>query len=182
VAGRTKIEPRLRAEFKELARDLVACDREAKRNQRSQNTIGEIERALVRAFLLGRELGASAYMPDRPAELGIDWEEVPPRGRETLSSMTYRNKAFEVMNPVGLRRGTASGRDRWSHIYTDGRLSSHSVAAGSVNSLVALGLLAASEEDGDTLALTAKGRATCEAYWRRFNECDPSLPRESWRR
>lgn len=182
MAARPKIEPRLRALFKETARDIVGRDRDARRQGWSQNTIGEIERALVSAFLLGCDLGPTIAMPDRPSYFGVSWEEVPPRGRQTLSSLTFRTQAFSVTNPVGLYRVEIEGRERWSQIYADGQVSDHSVSAGAVTPLVRLGLLAPSGDDSDILILTGRGRATCEAYWRRFDERDPSLPRENLRR
>lgn len=179
---RTKIDPRLRALFKEVAREIVARDRDARRRGWSQNTIGEIERALVRAFLMGSDLDTTALIPERPAHLGLNWEEVPPRGRETLSHLTFRNKSFPVANAKGLCRILVEGRERWSQIYADGRVSDHSVSAGAVNPLIRLGLMARSADESEILVLTAKGRATCEAYWRRFDARDASLPRENLRR
>ena len=40
---------KMRALFREAARDIVARDREARKGGRTQNTIGEIERAMVKA-------------------------------------------------------------------------------------------------------------------------------------
>lgn len=180
MAGK-RIDPRLRAEFKEQAREIIGRDRAARSHGWSQNTIGEIERALVRAFQLGQELGTMPFAPPRPEHLGIDWEEVKPRGREVLMGLTYRSDAFEVENPIGLRRILDDGRTRWANVYADGRMSEHSVASGSVDPLVRLGLLAPSTVSDETLALTAKGRATCEAYWRRRADGDRTLPKESIR-
>ena len=83
--------------------------------------------------------------------------------------------------PVGLRRVSEGGLPRWVSDYPDGRASDHFVAAGSVSALVRSGLLAASEADLGLLVLTAKGRATCEACWRRRAKNDVALPRESVR-
>ncbi|MGO1164722.1 hypothetical protein ACTOV4_22930 [Brucella sp. C7-11G] len=54
-----KISARLRAEFKEVARQIISVDRMALKHGSSQNTIGAIERAMVDAFQLGQELGLS---------------------------------------------------------------------------------------------------------------------------
>lgn len=178
---RSKIDPRLRAQFKEVAREIISRDRKANKLGRSQNTIGEIERALVQAFALGQELGDAPYSAPRPDHLGIDWEEVSPRGREVLASLTYRHDQFAVTNPIGLRRVPSGQQARWASEDEDGRVSDHTVAAGSVNPLVRAGLLAVSETDGELLVLTAKGRATCEAYWRRRAAHDASLPKENIR-
>lgn len=174
-----RIEPRLRAEFREAARDIVNRDRSARKYGMSQNTIGEIERAMVRAFQLGEELGGATYASPRPAHHGIDWEEVRPRGREVLMDLTFRSGGFDVVDPIGLRCVEMNGRERWATVYADGRQSDRTVAAGSVNPLVKAGLL--EKCDDGLLALTPKGRATCEAYWRRRAVEDPSLPKESLR-
>lgn len=180
MAGK-RIDPRLRAEFKEQAREIVGRDRTARKHGWSQNTIGEIERALVRAFQLGQERDNVPLVSPRSEHLGIDWEEVKPRGREVLMGLTYRSDAFDVENPIGLRCILSDGRKRWASVYANGRLSEHSVASGSVDPLVRHRLLAPSEASIETLVLTAKGRATCEAYWRRRADGDRTLPRESLR-
>lgn len=176
--ARSKIDPRLRAQFKEVAREIISRDRRLNKAGRSQNTIGEIERALAQAFALGQELGDAPYSVPWPDHLGIDWEEVQPRGRGVLSGLTYRSGQFEVINAVGMRCLQAGQQVRWASEYENGRVSDHTVAAGSVNPLVRAGLLASSAADGELLVLTPKGRATCEAYWRRRAEGDRSLPKE----
>jgi hypothetical protein len=49
MAGK-RIDPRLRAAFKEQAREIIGRDRTARKHGWSQNTIGEIERVLSIAF------------------------------------------------------------------------------------------------------------------------------------
>lgn len=176
-----RIDPRLRAQFKEQARGIVGRDRAAHKHGWSQNTIGKIERALDRAFQLGQEFGATPFPPPWPEHLGIDWEEVKPRGRDVLMGLTYRHETFPVENPIGSRRISDNGRTRWASIYANDRVSEHSVASGSVDPLVRIGLLAPADASGETLVLTAKGRATCEAYWRRRADGDRTLPKESIR-
>ena len=174
-----RINARLRAEFREAAREIINRDRAARKFGLSQNTIGEIERAMVRAFQLGRELGTAPDAPPRPAHLGIDWEEVRPRGREVLIDMTHRSDAFEVVNPIGLRCVDIVGCKRWAQVWADNKQSDRTVAAGSVNPLIQDGLLEL--RDDTLLVLTAKGRATCEAYWRRRAVEDSTLPKEGLR-
>jgi hypothetical protein len=178
---RSKIDPRLRAEFKEIARSIISRDRRARKLGRSQNTIGDIERALVEAFVFGQELGDAPYSVPGSAHSGIDWEQVPPRGREVLASLTYRNDQCEVSNAVGLRQLPSGEKTRWGSQYESGRVSGHTVADGGVSPLARLGLLAPSAQDHDLLVLTAKGHATCDAYWRRLQDGDPNLPRANIR-
>lgn len=86
-----RIDPRLRAQLKEIARDIISRDRSARKYGTTQNTIGEIERALVRAFRLGQDMGDLPFAPPRPDHLGVGWEEVNPRGREVLRGLSYRH-------------------------------------------------------------------------------------------
>jgi len=179
MAGK-RIEPRLRAEFRKAAREIIGRDRFARKHGLSQNTIGEIERALVGAFELGRTLGDMPFAPPRAADHPLDWEELAPRGREVLDSLTYRNEAYPTSPPLGLRRLEIAGRNRWALIWPDGRVSERHVATGSVDPLVRLGLLEPGEAE-DVLILSPRGFATCEAYWRRVAAEDPTLPRMSIR-
>lgn len=82
---RAKIDPERRASYKETARKIVGADRSARRHGASQDTIGTIERALVAAFLDGCE---QATIPAVETE-ELTWIQIPPRSRETLSSMTF---------------------------------------------------------------------------------------------
>jgi hypothetical protein len=175
--ARSKIDPRLRAEFKEIARSIIALDRQAKKLGRSQNTIGDIERALVGAFVFGQELGDAPYTVPKAEDAGTDWEEVPPRGRDVLTNLTYRSDQYKVTTAIGLRRVPGGGKARWGSQYESGYALDHTVADGSVSPLVRIGLLAPSEGDEELLVLTAKGQATCDAYWRRLQERDPNLPK-----
>lgn len=174
-----RIDPRLRAQFKETARIIISRDRTARKFGSTQNTVGDIERALVQAFQLGQEIGDSSFAPPRPDHLGISWEEVNPRGREVLRGLSYGSSDYGIEDAIGMQSMELDGRTRWVKIYPDGRVSDHTVASGSVDPLVRLGLLT-SHGDG-LLVLTPKGRATCEAYWRRRAASDLTLPKESLR-
>lgn len=178
MAGK-RIDPRLRAQFKEMARDIISRDRTARKYGSTQNTIGEIERALVRAFQFGQEIGEAPIAPPRPDHLGIDWEEVSSRGRGVLMGLSYGSSGYNIDDAIGMRGFEQGGRTRWAEVKADGRTSDYSVAAGSVNPLLREGLLAA-REDG-LLILTDKGRATCDRYWARRAAGDRTLPKESLR-
>jgi len=81
--------PRMRALFREIARDIIGRDRDARKAARTQNTIGEVERALAKAFVWGQEalLDKANALESGPGD-AIDWMEIPPRARDTLSIMT----------------------------------------------------------------------------------------------
>src|SRR3954451_1170895 len=86
-----RLDPRLRVLFKEMAWDIIAKDRYARRKGLSQNTIGEIERALVKVYTLARTSQVdSAPLPESRSKAIVDWISIPPRSRETLVSMTFR--------------------------------------------------------------------------------------------
>ena len=171
----------LRAEFKETARSIISDDRVARRRGRSQNTIGAIETALVRAYEIGRK-SATQSKEDLPTTTDlITWIEVPPRARNTLINMSH---CFDVRfgrpdkGPSKIERFDVGGRSRW-RIIDELAVSDHSVADGSVRPLIKLGLLAPSLTEPNVYELTLQGVALCKEYWKRRAEGDSSLPLEA---
>lgn len=175
---RPKVDKRHRAHFKEWARRIIAQDRFARKHGQSQNTIGEIERALCEAFLLGRH-PATVGTPDELAETGfVEWIEIPPRARDTLFSVSAG------LN-YGAKRSSGSastlelvligGRRRWRVVGDDGK-DAHTFSDGGVMPLIKLGLLGRLDKPGAPFGLTDLGLATCLEFWRRWNDRDPSLP------
>ncbi len=178
--GRTKINAERRASYKEIARGIVSDDRAARRYGASQNTIGEIERALVAAFLDGfKQATASEVETD-----DLTWVQIPPRSRETLASMTSR---FSAKFGHGENRADRietfeqDGKKRWRTIATDGQHPDHSVADGSVRPLIRLGLLEQLPDTPGTYGLTELGLQLGREYWRRSDQGDPTLPKISLR-
>lgn len=182
---------KMRALFREVARDIVARDREARKGGRTQNTIGEIERAMVRAYVCGQEAllnKREALLPS--ADALVDWLEIPPRARETLSFLTicFSHRWSTVRGdasapnriPSEIESFIENGRKRWTIVNGETR-SERSVADGSVAPLVRLGLLTASSDYADRYVLTPSGIAAGEEYWRRSDAGDPTLPREGMR-
>jgi hypothetical protein len=183
---------RTRALFREVARDIIARDRESRRLGLTQNTIGEIERAMAKAYKHGQEALLDDRMalhraPDGP----VDWLDIPPRARETLRSMTlffshrWSNalpgaSAPKVGSPDEIEMFVENGRKRWTVVIGE-RRSDHSVADGSVAPLIRLGLLAPRPENDARHVLTAAGIAAAKDYWRRSDADDPTLPREGMR-
>ena len=178
--GRTKLSAERRASYKETARKIIGEDRAARRHGASQNTIGAIERALVAAFLEGCAQGSSAE-----AEVDeLTWNQIPPRSRETLSSMT-----LWFSNRAGHGKGRANrietfqqdGKQRWSIVDAEGERREHSVADGSVQPLVRLGLIERVPDDPSVYGLTEQGLRLCRDYWTRSDRDDPTLPKISLR-
>lgn len=179
-----KISARLRAEFKEVARQIISVDRMALKHGRSQNTIGAIERAMVDAFQLGQELGLSEEPYFQTTNAFVDWIEIPPRARDTLSEISFRlgygENRPETISVRLLRLVTPKGI-RWVEETKADREDARSFSAGGINPLIKLALLAPVEGNEDLIQLTEKGVLTCKEYWRRSDERDPTLPKMSVR-
>ena len=184
----SKPSPRIRAQFREIARNIIASDRQARRNGLSQNTIGEIERAMVNAFVLGqRALLENRNATSSPAV--IDWLDVPPRSRDTLAYMTFAfsqrfiaalHGSSDVVSADELEVFEVSGRRRWAVVRKNVR-SDRSVADGSVSPLIKLGLIQPLPQNPSQYELTESGVRLCRDYWRRSDADDPTLPRQSVR-
>ena len=132
LVERGKVNPERRALYKEAARRIVGADRAARKHGASQNTIGEIERALVAAFLDGCEHGRH---PDTGAEATeLTWVQVPPRSRDTLLNLTFwfsRRLSQPRREPSQIERFEQGDKRRWRMIDAKGSLAEHSVADGS---------------------------------------------------
>lgn len=180
--GRKKIDPERRARYKEIARRIVGADRSSRRLGTSQNTIGDIERALVAAFREGFET-SKKFDPDQKPE-NLTWTQVPPRCRDTLISMTFSFSSLlgPASNEVSqIERSEQSGKTRWRTVDGKGRRSEKSVADGSVRPLIKLGLLKSTESQPDIFELTEEGFRICKDYWARSDRDDPTLPKLSLR-
>ncbi len=179
LTNTSNLDPRTRSLFREMARDIIARDRYARRHCLSQNTIGEIERALVKAHALGRTSTANVSTRESRSEAVVDWISIPPRSRGTLASMSdcfSQRPGTPDSQPYEIECFTENGRMRWA-IVRHGVREHHSVASGSVAPLARMDLIAAIDALGTRYALTAIGIATCRDYWRRSNANDPTLPR-----
>lgn len=176
--GRSRINPERRATYKEIARWIVGEDRSARKHGASQNTIGEIERALVAAFLDGCEQGAR---PDREAGAEeLTWLQIPPRSRDTLADMTlcFSTRHGRPRSAADrIERFEQGGKRRWRTVDAEGTRADHAVADGSVSPLIRLGLLVGSASGADIYGLTEQGLRLCRDYWERSDRDDPTLPR-----
>lgn len=98
-----------KGEFRELARDIVARDREFRKFGRTVNTAGSIVQAMEAAYKLGLAHGSSqatAPLSQRPREAGPDeavpWNTIPPRPRSAFASiMRYKWLVIERNVQVG---------------------------------------------------------------------------------
>lgn len=180
--AKSKIDPQRRATYKETARKIVNSDRFARKNGVSQNTIGEIERALVAAFLDGSNHRELPVEKDNPTEL--TWIQIPPRSRDTLSSLTF---SFSTMmrsaegKPSQIERFEEAGKWRWRRVDVNGERDEHSVADGSARPLIGLGLIEPSPSGQSVFRLTEQAIRMCRDYWERYDRNDPTLPKISLR-
>lgn len=180
----SKFAPNLKAHFREVAREIINRDRQARAFGGSQNTIGEIERALVKAYLAGRSHG-HAPVQENVEPTGVDWVLLPPRARDTLRSMvSFHPATGEAPEPAHLRRHAGNGRARWQYVSArtgTPMYGEHTISDGGVAPLLRFGLLIALEEDGSTLCLTERGMETVRQYNKRSAANDPTLPKISLR-
>ncbi len=181
-----KIEPGIRAEFKEVAREIVGRDRTARKLGVSQNTIGEIERAQVAAYRRGQSANGKLDAPSvqQPSELFADWIAIPPRCRDTLWSISCtldKDHASYNDEPIVLEQLLSDRRPRWRQF--EAGLVNHpqTFSEGGVGPLVKLGLLQSIGDEGGRLVLSSKGIAICKEYWRRWHAKDKTLPKISLR-
>jgi hypothetical protein len=179
----------MRALFREIARDIIGRDRDARKAARTQNTIGEVERALAKAFVWGQEaLLDKAKVLERGPGDAIDWMEIPPRARSTLSMMTLAfsehwlgsHRESARADPDEIEMFVEDGRKRWAIVRGDQR-HNRSVGDGSVAPLIRLGLLCPDPDNPERWRVTESGVAAARDYWRRSDADDPTLPRESLR-
>jgi hypothetical protein len=181
-----KMENSIRAEFKELARKIIANDRAAQKDGLSQNTIGEIERAQVAAYRRGRSANAEKEPTSVPQlkKVFVDWIVLPPRCRDTLWSISCTlDQAHSPYSdePIVLEQILVAGRVRWRRSGESSGNGIHTFSEGGVGPLVKLGLLNKIGEQEAKLILSPMGIATCKEYWRRWHERDPTLPKISLR-
>lgn len=103
---------RRKGEFRELAREIVARDRDYRKYGRTVNTAGSIAQAMEAAYKLGLAHGgsqaASAPTPSRP-QVGpkdaIPWNTIPPRPRSVFESiMRFKWITIERHVQVGMLR------------------------------------------------------------------------------
>ena len=178
-----KVHPRIRARFKERARQIISSHNDAKKYGRSQNTIGEIERSMVEAYEMGVK-GISETIEPATDLMGneiVDWHEIPPRSREVLQNITYafsqRLGMRDDRTPKMLELNDDGPRPRWLTRTPEGKiLSERGYAYGPVMTLVKLGLLAEMGTEPRVLSLTELGERTCRDYWIRSDRNDPDLP------
>lgn len=179
VMARKKIDPVIRAKFKENARRIISEDRTAKRSGASQNTIGVIERSLVFAYQLGLD-GVSTFEYADDAEKCVDWIILAPRMRDVLRSMTWSFSSFRrtpTYEPTKLARLKNGSLKRWFVFSHHEEVNAdHGFLDGPVKKLIELKLLTKACDDPEVLELTELGTNTCKAYWLRSDNNDPTLP------
>jgi hypothetical protein len=165
--------------FKEEARRIISADRAANRSGRSQNTIGEIERAMVRAYKQGQEASSQPAKGSGSSD-EVDWILIPPRSRDVLWYMTLSFSSFRSTPnfvPDRLICVDEEPKTRWYSISQSDRSGmERGFLDGPVQKLVQMKLLAPSHTDPNILELTELGKGSCKSYWKRSDANDPSLP------
>lgn len=176
----TRLDPKLRAHFKEIARLIVSRDRSARKHGVPQNTIGEIATAIALAYEMGRNGQGYADMPGATHAGGIvDWATIPPQARRTLEDMSWglsKRTKYGDGRVYDIERLSDDPRPRWG-LTRDGMTDRERTKAhGGVAALIRMELLEPSPESETVFRLTELGTATCREYWRRSDGDDPTLP------
>lgn len=180
-----RIDPRLKAQFKEIARHIVSTDRSARKYGRSQNTIGDITRAMTQAYIIGQKSQVYVELPDtQQSSSALDWTTIPPRSRDTLESMSYVMSAKLGIGEADLwdiERIPSDPRPRWRLVKDGQARGDHTIANGGVAPLIRMKLLEAVSGSETVFRLTELGKATCLDYWRKSDANDRTLPKISLR-
>ncbi len=163
-----------------MAREIISNDRCARNYGRSQNIIGEIERALVEAYKLGNSGDTrTTVSPAHKAANFLNWIEIPIRSRDTLSMMTLGLSTIFGLPDypfAEIEKFYEDEKPRWALIQ-NGAISDRTMANGSVAPLIRLRLIEPISKLADRFSLTQLGIATAEEYWRRYNSKDKTLPK-----
>jgi len=107
-------------QFRAVARDILTCDREAKRQRWAVDTSGSIARALERAYQEGRkdaEVG-QADLPT-PQPRALQWAEIPRRAADLLEAALPRSEydhatrtaTLDLAQETGLFLAVGTGPD-----------------------------------------------------------------------
>lgn len=173
------LSARLKAAFREQARRIIDSDRQARKAGRSQNTIGEIARALEQAYRAGLE-GSSASSAAAAEE--VDWMTLPPRARQALDYLggsPLAETTQAVLAAITLAR-LDSGPElgRWQ-VQFGNHIGSWTLSHGAMAPLIRLGVMGPCLTKAGRLGLTPLGLRIMEDYLRRAREGDPSLPLSS---
>ena len=180
-----RLDPKLRAHFKEIARLIISRDRSARKHGISQNTIGEITTAIALAYEMGRNGQGYADLPGATHAAGIvDWATIPPQARRTLEAMTWglsKRLGYGDVRLWDIERLSDDPRPRWG-LTRDGKTDrERTIAHGGVAALIRMELLEPSPGSETVFRLTELGTATCHDYWRRSDADDSTLPKISLR-
>lgn len=170
--------------FNEIARQIIARDRLARKYGRSQNTIGEIARMLEWAYLAGGD-GETFENPNAlPAQEGaavVDWIEIPPRPREVFWELCSLRIGDDPAQHSGsdlklFAKLDEGGKLKWGVQTHDQCSSDFGWSESTITPLLKLGLLEPDECASNSLRITKKGLNTWVAYKQREEAGDPTLP------
>ncbi|MEG4930217.1 hypothetical protein QUA99_25315 [Microcoleus sp. F10-B2] len=171
-----KIHPRLRSQFREEARRIVAQDRLARKSGVSQNTIGLIAIAMAKAYQMGVLGIGDPTLHPLPDKVG--WNDLPPLSRELLDWISHGLSSQFSSGDQGvleLECDVVDGTTRWFYL-VEGRRSVKSWPNRSVTPLLKHGLIEAIDGIPGRYQITTIGKELCSEYWRRSDECDDTLP------
>lgn len=182
-----KISILLKSQFKEIARNIIKYDREARKSGKSQNTIGAIQGALMNAYRLGYQEAIEPISDANQQETFLNWAIIPPRSRRLLSHLTFcfcqrhgqpnfHNHQIDEIEPIIL-----DGKRRWKRKQDKIDKFLISYSDGAIQPLIKLGVVELASGYSDSYKITALGIETCKEYWRRDDAGDLTLPKSNVR-
>lgn len=148
-----RLPKHLANDFREIAREIIADDRKARKYGRSQNTIGRIATALGHAYRLGA-IG-DAGTPHGGGTV-LRWQDIPPTGRKVLC-LAAIGLIFgkDTTPPSFIKVVLADGGVRWR---TDSNQSFEEMTSRKgLGPLLKLGLLKAESSDEGEIKFTPSG-------------------------
>ncbi|NEW95305.1 hypothetical protein DY467_00760 [Rhodopseudomonas sp. BR0G17] len=99
----------------------------------------------------------------------------------TLSAHFMQAGASKLETEITVVPVDVGGKRRWIDTRCLDEADPHSFSAQVISRSRELGFLETIDGSEDLLGLTPKGVATCEDYWRRWHQQDPTLPLMSLR-
>ena len=171
ASGRLRPDPRRKARFREIARDIVAKDRYNRKYGIAVDTAGAIAQALERAYRDGvRDDPAAAVQAPEQDDAGpLEWALIPPRPRDAFWSICLYTLGRDTdlprdghLAPAITERGTPG----WT-LVAGGYSPDRVISDRSIGPLVRLGLIALAVDLPVRMIVTAQGKETWALFCQR---------------
>ena len=177
--GRLPPDPRRKARFREIAREIVAKDRHDRKHGFTVNTAGAIAQALERAYRDGARESATGPSPvaEQPDTGPVEWALIPPRPRNAFWSICLFTLGRDAGRP---RDGhlapavTERGTPGWT-LVVPGHSPHEVIGDRTITPLVRLGLLEPAPDLPLRLLLAERGCETWSNFCRQGGQFPEDL-------